>query len=451
MPQLALSMIVRDAQEMLGACLESVRGVVDEIVVADTGSRDASPEVAKRHGARLISLPWENDFAQARNRALAEIQANWVLVLDADEQLDPDARRSIRALIERSDVEGYQVTIRNYVLGVGDRLWDRPARENDSDFEPARKYPAYVEHENVRLFRRRPEIYFVGRVHETVGHRILEMGGRLGQANFLIHHFGLAADTKTRAGKNHLYRELGRQKVRDMPRNAQAHFELGLVELDCFHNDFEAVACFERACQLDPRLGVAWFFSGLARLRTGRHQQALESFARAEACGHRTALVAEAQGDGYYNLGRFEPAGRYYQRALERSGGSAETESKLGLVEIRLGHVASGLKRLREAIRQRPTLGDLYDRLMVAGVFLGQLDLAAEAAEAKLERVDPHPNVYLRAASIRAQQRNWPRAVQILRAGLGLFPEARSLQQALNEAECQSHQAGGGVPEPRPA
>src|SRR5690606_28118797 len=124
----------------------------------------------------------------------------------------------------------------------------------------AQPYSAYVEHENVRLFRRQPEIRFVGRVHESVGPSIEASGLALDRADLRIHHFGLAADPETRARKNRFYRDLGRKKVQEMPGNAQAHFELGLVELDNFHNDAEALRCFERACRLNPRLSVAWFF-----------------------------------------------------------------------------------------------------------------------------------------------------------------------------------------------
>ncbi len=91
MPTLALSMIVKNGERDLPDCLASVRGVVDEIVVADTGSSDASIEIARAAGARVISIPWENDFAKARNLSLAEVTSDWLLLLDADERLDAGA------------------------------------------------------------------------------------------------------------------------------------------------------------------------------------------------------------------------------------------------------------------------------------------------------------------------------------------------------------------------
>lgn len=64
-------MIVRDEEHPLGRCLDSVSGVFDEIVIADTGSTDATKDVAARFGAHIIDFPWIDDFAAARNFAFA--------------------------------------------------------------------------------------------------------------------------------------------------------------------------------------------------------------------------------------------------------------------------------------------------------------------------------------------------------------------------------------------
>ena len=67
---LSLCVIARNEEAMLSGCLESVAGVVDEIVVVDTGSTDRTIEVALAHGARVLEKPWTDDFSAARNAAL---------------------------------------------------------------------------------------------------------------------------------------------------------------------------------------------------------------------------------------------------------------------------------------------------------------------------------------------------------------------------------------------
>jgi tetratricopeptide (TPR) repeat protein len=434
MTTLALSTIVRDAAVCLPGCLESVRGIVDEIVIADTGSTDETIGIALGFQARVIPVAWTDDFAAARNKALAAVSSDWVLVLDADERLDPSAAGEIRSLIADESTTAYQVTIRNYVLSLEDRIWDRASKPNDSEFPAARKYPAYVEHENVRLFRHTPELYFVGRVHESVGPRVVETHGKLGRARFWIHHFGLVADAETRAGKNHFYRRLGREKLREMPQNAQAHLELGLVELDNFGNLEEALVLFERACLLDPRFGVAWFFCGLTLTKLRRLRDALKCLSEAERQGHLTSLVYEAQGDAHYNLKEYSRACENYDRASHRNAGNPLLQSKLGLAVVRAGNVERGLRLIRQAVESRPSAGELHDRLILSLVWLDRIEQAGTAAENKIKMVEnAEAGDFLRAASLWARQKDWGRAAAVLQAGLQLHPNDITLGRGLSE------------------
>jgi tetratricopeptide (TPR) repeat protein len=434
-PTLGLSMIVKDAEALLPQCLDSVRGVVDEIVIGDTGSTDSSVEVARRYGARVITVPWENDFSKARNRVLEENRTDWILFMDADEVLDAGASQAISRLLARQEMAGYQVTIWNYVLTLTNRLWDSPAKPNPNRLEAARRYPAYVEHQNVRLFRRHPEIYFEGRVHETTGHRILAAGRQLGDADFVIHHFGLAMDAETRLRKSNFYRELGRQKVREKPNDAQAHFELGIEELDTFRDPAAALPCFERVIELTPKSHRAWTFAGIALVRMERYQEGLKRLKRAEQLGGRSVLVFETQGDAFYHAGDFASARRCYQKAQEYGGAGAIIESKLGVSEVRLGRTGAGLRHMERAIGREPNFGELYDILIMAAVWLGNPKLAAETAERRLAAAEPTAEGFLRAASIRAQLGEWPRVTEILRAGRERFPESPKLGLAWTELQ----------------
>jgi len=101
---LSLSMIVRDEAAQIEACLRSVQGFADELVVVDTGSLDDTIAVAEAAGARVEHITWPGDFAPARNAALSHVSGDWVLVLDADEQLRPEAMAPLRALMAQPDV-----------------------------------------------------------------------------------------------------------------------------------------------------------------------------------------------------------------------------------------------------------------------------------------------------------------------------------------------------------
>ena len=86
-PLLSLSMIEKNEESMLPGCLESVKEVVDEIVIVDTGSSDRTKEIARSFGAKIIDFEWVNDFAAARNESLRNCTGEWILYLDADERL----------------------------------------------------------------------------------------------------------------------------------------------------------------------------------------------------------------------------------------------------------------------------------------------------------------------------------------------------------------------------
>ena len=96
----SLTMIVKDEQDNLPHCLSSVVGLFDEIVIVDTGSIDRTPEIAREFGARVFDFVWVDDFAAARNAALARATGDYVFWLDADDVVDPPEREKLRALLD---------------------------------------------------------------------------------------------------------------------------------------------------------------------------------------------------------------------------------------------------------------------------------------------------------------------------------------------------------------
>lgn len=99
-PPLTALFMVKDEADRLPEGLASVAWA-DEVVVADTGSSDATRELASRAGARVASIPWEG-YVASRNRALALASHDWVLFLDADERVTPALRGALEAALERA-------------------------------------------------------------------------------------------------------------------------------------------------------------------------------------------------------------------------------------------------------------------------------------------------------------------------------------------------------------
>jgi glycosyltransferase involved in cell wall biosynthesis len=145
--KLSLVMIVKNEESALPECLESVKGLVDEMIIVDTGSTDRTVEIAEQYGAQVIDFPWTGSFSEARNVSLEHATGDWVLMLDADERLLPEQHAAIRSKLAESYREGFVFVEYNYT-GV-------------SSAESA-----IMQHATMRLWRHRPEYCFAGVIHE---------------------------------------------------------------------------------------------------------------------------------------------------------------------------------------------------------------------------------------------------------------------------------------------
>lgn len=105
----SLCVIAKDEEATIGMAIKSVLALVDEVIVIDTGSQDNTRIIAEGYGARVIDAPWEDDFSAARNTALNEASCDWVLILDADEYLQPVRPVEFQSLLHDNSVAGYRL------------------------------------------------------------------------------------------------------------------------------------------------------------------------------------------------------------------------------------------------------------------------------------------------------------------------------------------------------
>lgn len=143
---ITLSMIVKNEESRLPDCLSSVKNIVDEIVIVDTGSSDKTVEIAESFGAKVFSFRWINDFSAARNFALEKSASGWILYLDADETLSISSQKELLKIKKSKADKAYFCKIINK-----DEKNNRPS---------IMLYP--------RLFPNKKEIRFEGAVHEQI-------------------------------------------------------------------------------------------------------------------------------------------------------------------------------------------------------------------------------------------------------------------------------------------
>lgn len=88
---LSVCMIVKNEEEVLERCLQSIHGIADEIIIVDTGSTDNTKQIATKYTDKFYEIKWENDFSKARNYAASKASGEWILVIDADEYVDRES------------------------------------------------------------------------------------------------------------------------------------------------------------------------------------------------------------------------------------------------------------------------------------------------------------------------------------------------------------------------
>jgi glycosyltransferase involved in cell wall biosynthesis/predicted Zn-dependent protease len=143
-PSLSVCLIVKNEGQFLAQCLKSIRGLGAQLIVVDTGSTDRTVEIAREFGAEIYSFAWCDDFSAARNAALEHATGDWILMLDADEELPAAQHEDLRADMRNAAAIAFRLPLVN----VG-------KEDEGRSFVP-------------RLFRNAPRVCFTGRIHEQV-------------------------------------------------------------------------------------------------------------------------------------------------------------------------------------------------------------------------------------------------------------------------------------------
>ncbi len=243
-PRLSLCMIVRNEADCLRNCLESVAGVIDELIIVDTGSTDATLSIAREFAAKITTYPWSGDFAAARNCGLELASGDWIFYLDADETLQAGDGPRLRQLLADTAAEGYFLLELNHL-----------SAETDRDHAP---------HLALRLFRNRPEYRFSGRIHESLDPKIAS----LRQQHFLmaldvrIHHYGYLQNHPKLSQKMARNLQILLEEIEAHPDDAFTLFNLGTeyFRLGQYHDAYRYYA--KALCLTKPQ---AMFFPRLVK------------------------------------------------------------------------------------------------------------------------------------------------------------------------------------------
>lgn len=200
-------MIMKDEEKFIKDCLDSMQGIVDEVILVDTGSKDNSVRIAKQYNfVKLDYFEWCKDFSKARNVALKQATKDWCLWIDADERIP---EKSKKELLEKTSEKpdqptAYQVTVEN--------------THNDGRLSTVNNFRLWSNHKKVR---------FTGKVHEQIIPAFNSIEGSiLKQSNIILHHVGYASNPDELQKKRDRNQELMEDILKEEPDNYYIHYTM---------------------------------------------------------------------------------------------------------------------------------------------------------------------------------------------------------------------------------
>jgi len=348
--KLSLSMIVKNEEKFLPGCLESVKDLVDEIVIVDTGSTDDTKNIARKFRARIFEFEWQDDFSLARNESLRRTKGDWVLYLDADERIDRSYHEKIRKLISVGKADAFLLNLKSKI-----------GTKSESQYHLV-SYP--------RLFRKLKGVAFKGKVHEQINGALVAAHARIVQTDIIITHLGYAQNDdviREKAKRNYI---LLLSQVERRENYGYALYQLGQTEIVLGDIEKGMAHLYEALAAGGFGKPVEASIFGIIaenKFKLGDTEGALESCDKSLESAPSQSFALIMKGDVYLKTGKHREALEIYLKALEQYRSS-----------VLLGKAATAIEPVFD-------VEVLYSKIGVAASLSGDLETAkdylARAAE----------------------------------------------------------------------
>jgi tetratricopeptide (TPR) repeat protein len=415
MSTLSICLITKNEEAHLARCLESVRGLWDDLVVVDTGSTDRTVEIARSFGARLFDFTWQDDFSLARNFCIAQATGELILSIDADESIAARDHAVIRSYLRRADVDAVLASQRHYVTRGVVVGW----QPGPGGYEEGKPYPGFMDVKCRRLFRNRPWLRWRNRVHEELVSTDPAQPLREVPGEWVIHHYGKTDARAVLHAKGEAYLRIGLKKIEDEPDNPQAYYELA-VQYGELSRPEEALACFEEVRRRWPKFKDTQLRIAMCHSHCKQYDKALAALrVSARELPQQAHLIAFEEGNAHRALGDNRAAAKAFERALSRNPAFAPASMNLALMYQDAGSIPDAMATLDRALKVSPGHTEL--RLGRALIRKAAGDYAGALSD--LDELGTQPGALLHKARILAHQRQFAESRECL-AALGDVADA---------------------------
>ncbi len=405
---LSLCMIVKNEEGFLVECLQSFKGIVDEIIIVDTGSSDNTAEVALTNGASIFNFKWIDDFSEARNFAISLAKGDWIFMPDADDVLDSSAHDAVRQCIEDKSAWGYRIPVVHYSN-------DSKAPNWHAMKQPIKGFSGFLLTKAIKLFQNRKEIHYRFAVHESVRYSIEEHKGAINDAPFVLHHYGSLRGKESRAGKHDYYLSLSLKDCARYPDHPKPFYEAGVAYFEKRMLK-EAKDALERAAKNDERCFMPYHYLGEIALGENNLQQARALFEKSIKMHPEHAETHYALGVTAAKSGDTNSAKKILTKALQMNNRSIRYFDTL--VQLHLAQ--------QELL---PALALLYDACANTNnsLFLEkrqQLEHHITGEAKRLLSYGPNETAYLWLAMVAVYQQDKVKSTELCRKAKKYFPNA---------------------------
>lgn len=354
---LSLCMIVKNEENVIERCLDSVKDYVDEIIIIDTGSTDRTVEIVRRYTGHVYDFQWVNDFSAARNASIAHATSPWILILDADEYMLAEDLKDLRDFLvsepPREDTY-YSLPIISY---LGDSI--QKSNMNES-FVP-------------RLFRNHMNMKFERPIHEQI---VSAAGLQMRSVHLRqrVYHTGYLAETLEKKDKSSRNLSILLDMKRTKTFSAYDYFVLG-NEYSVLGDSAKAIYNYRRAIRRPVE--AIWYTHCLFSLaheemKAGHIREAWDLLENHLSRWGNYPEYHTFKGVILFNLGFFEQAGDCFQSALQISEARSQENQSFWIMVPELGSTVPYQYLLKIALIKQD-IGQLV-YILTKNLILNKLD-----------------------------------------------------------------------------
>ena len=350
---ISLCMIVKDEEENLKDCLNSVKTLVDEMIIVDTGSTDSTKAIANNLGAKVYDYSWQDNFAEARNYALKFVQTDWVLILDADEVLIPTIIPHIEKVVQ--DKNNLVVNLIRHEIGALSSPYSSISR----------------------LFRRHPDIQFSRPYHALIDDSVIKLRQKeahwqiIDLPEIAIAHYGYQPQVIISQDKTQRAKKAMESYLAENPDDAYVCSKLGSLYLDIgeFKKGLKLLKAGLKSNSGSPATVFELHYHlANAYVKGQQYILAVKHYQRAIA----QPILEKLKLGAYHNYGSlcyqqkdFQNAIGLYQNCLQIEPTFPLVYYNLGLAYRAIGRISEAIEAYQNAIKFNPNYPWAYQNLAV--------------------------------------------------------------------------------------